>query len=719
MKGARKIILIPTYNEKDNILGLLSRLTASYPDTEVWVIDDNSPDGTGAAVESFAKGNTSVRLIKREKKNGLGEAYKHALRIIQGMDDVALVLTMDADGSHDSASVAALFSALEDKDMAIGSRYVKGGAIDGWDRKRLLLSSGGNLYIRLLTGIPIRDSTAGFVAYRKAALDRLDLGRLSSAGYSYQIEFKNAMLESGSSYTEVPITFHERRIGSSKVSFKIVAEGLLTPFHIFFQKMRKLRLRSWIAAALILATVFFAFFRLTESPSVWYDEGLYIQMADHISQGEPSGFQTAPGKIENVSKVSVGYPLTYPIALLFRIFGYDIATARVFMAACIILLVIFSYLLARRSFAAGAALFSLALVSMFPPLYGNGKSVLGEVPGILYLVISLYALNRGLKGSRFALVLAGVFAGLSAVTKPIFILIVPAFVIALFVARKSHGLRAKDILVAIISAAAPVLVWIVTQFGMGDSFREIVGFYANPQPGQGILATLGSNLAHIFSDFGLLYLVIVMAVWIISFIVRRKSSRAIGLVEAMAFTFSLLIVLAYLRTAGYNRYLFPAQMISLIYFPEAISWVFSRAREKLRLSPLFQSTLVPLGVLLLFVAGIYQLMFNSWVADSYSSHKTEFWQEYFTSHDLQNVLFYDVPEVAIFARNPEFYQYILMAPASGINVGSANLVGLKEGTFDTVIMTRSKFEDMGKDVMRHYREVGAPYKYVILDRKPL
>lgn len=718
MKGARKIVLIPTYNEKDNILGLLSRLTASYPDTEIWVIDDNSPDGTGAAVESFAKGNPSVRLIKREKKNGLGEAYKHALRIIQGMDDVACVLTMDADGSHDPASVGALFAALADRDMAIGSRYVKGGAIDGWDRKRLLLSSGGNLYIRLLTGIPIRDSTAGFVAYRKAALDRLDLGRLSSAGYSYQIEFKNAMLESGSSYTEVPITFHERRIGSSKVSFKIVAEGLLTPFHIFFQKLRKMRLRSWIAAALILATVFFAFFRLTESPSVWYDEGLYVQMAQHVSQGEPSGFQTAPGKIETVSKASVGYPLTYPIALFFKIFGYSIATARSFMAICVILLVIFSYLLARRSFAAGAALFSLALVSMFPPLYGNGKSVLGEVPGILYLVISLYSLSRVLKGSRIALILAGVFAGLSAATKPIFILIVPAFVVALFIARKSHGLRAKDISLAIAAAAAPVLVWVVTQFGMSDSFREIIGFYANPQPGQGILATVGSNLAHIFSDFGLLYLVIIMAVWIASFIARRKSGRRAGLVELTAFIFSLLIALAYLRTAGYNRYLFPAQMISLIYFPEAVSWVFNRAREKLRLSPLFQSTLVPLGVLVLFAAGVYQLMFNSWVADSYGSHKTEFWQGYFASRDLPDVLFYDVPEVAIFARNPEFYQYILMAPASGINVGSSNLAGLKEGAFDTVIMTRSKFEDMEKGAMDRYLQVEAPYKYVILSKKP-
>ena len=716
MKGSRKIILVPTYNEKDNILGLLDKLVSLYPEVEIWVIDDSSPDGTGVVVDKFAANHSKVRLITRAGKNGLGEAYKHALRLVQKLDDVWAVLTMDADGSHDPERVGALFSALENSDVVVGSRYVKGGGISGWDKRRLMLSWGGNLYVRLITGFPIRDATAGFVAYRRSAFEHIDFDKISSSGYSYQIEFKNALFESGASFTEVPITFYERRLGISKVSGNIVAEGLLIPLHIIFQKVRKMKILSYVAVGLMLATAFFSFYKLSESPSVWYDEGLYFQMASHVASGEPAGFQDVPGHIETVSKVSVGFPLVYPIALLFRLFGTDILVARSFMASCIILLTLLVYALVRKSFFPGAALFALALVSMFPPLYGNGKSVLGEVPGIMYLVASLLCLYsaRGSGKTGFKLFLAGIFAGLSAVTKPIFILALPAFAVGLFIGWKRRELSGKSIAVWVSSAILPFIVWIATQFQAGDSIRDILAFYSNPQPGNSLVGVIFSNLGHIFSDFGLLYLVVVMVVWVMSFIVRARERRPVNIVEIFAFAFSLLIAAAYLRTAGYNRYLFPAQIVSLIYFPEAVSSIFILIRRKMKLSTLFQATLVPIGVGILFLAGAYQLMFHSWVADYYGSHKTAYWQDYFQANDLKNALFYNVPEVAIFDRDASYSQYLDLAPASGINVGKANVDLMKKGVFETVIMVGTAYDSMKKDLSRSYHPVEMAYKYVIL-----
>ncbi|HEX7724162.1 MAG TPA: glycosyltransferase [Candidatus Paceibacterota bacterium] len=730
MKGSRKIVFIPTYNEKDSIIGLLEQMVRLYPDLEIWVIDDNSPDGTGAIVTAFAKKHPQVRLVTRTEKNGLGEAYKHAIHMVQNQPDVFAVLTMDADGSHDPLKVGELFAALgTTADVAVGSRYVPGGAISGWDRRRLALSAGGNFYVRALTGFPIRDATAGFVAYKRSALDRINLSTISSAGYSFQIEMKNALVETDARFTEVPITFYERRLGVSKVSGNIIAEGLLIPWHIMLQKFRRFKARRYLALVLVLATVFFATYKLSESPSVWYDEGLYSQVAAHISAGETAGFQTSPDKIETISKLSVGYPLTYPVALFYKLFGTNVPAARSFMAITIIALVLAAYSLAMNSFAPGVALFSIALVSMFPPLYGNGKSVLGEVPGVLYLVLSYLCLQKVVRrvtispdGAKpvtrvgLGLILSGLFLGLSAVTKPIFIVAAPASLLALIIAVRRGQVSLKGLWVWLVSAIVPGLVWIVTQFHAGDTIRDVIGFYSNPQPGHSLFSLIVSNLHHIVTEVGLLYVAVTMAVWIISIVVRMRMRRRIGTVEIGAFTFCLLICAAYLRTVGYNRYVFPAQIISLIYFPEALFYIFAPLRNRFKLSGLFQSTLIPIAVLLLFLAGVWQLMFHSWVADYYGSHKTQYWQEYFATHTLPNTLFYNVPEVAIFASQKDYSQYLNVAPDAHISIGDANIELLKQGRFDNVIMNQNDFETMKTDVQRHYKPVDTAYKYVVLTR---
>jgi len=718
MKGFRNIILIPTYNEKESIGGLLVTLLSLYPEIEIWVIDDNSPDGTRDIVEEIISENPRVRLIKRDSKEGLGAAYKHALSLIKKEDNIGSILTMDADGSHDPNSVGGIFSALDKFDLSVGSRYVNGGKIDGWDKKRLFLSWGGNIYVRTIIGFPIKDSTAGFNAFRKSILDKVDLEKISSFGYSYQIEFKNALVEAGATFTEVPITFTERKLGKSKVSVQIVAEGILTPLYILIEKIKRLTLKKYAVGFFMLFALFFATYKLTESPSVWYDEGVYFQVAQNVSHGQIDGLIESPDNIKKVSELTVGYPLIYPLALILKVFGSNIFIARLFMALWIMLLVVVGYRLSRRSFGSGVALFTIALVATFPPLYGNGKSILGEVPGLVYLLASLLFLHRATgkvsTNKNFSLIITGVFAGLCIVTKPIFILLVPAMLCAIFVARKRQIFSYKNIFTIILSAMVPFIVWLFVQF-KGASISTIIGFYSNPQPGE-LFSMISVNLKNIFSDVGLLYLVFALIVWSVSVWLRFRRKIKMDVVEIAGFVFSILIFVAFLRTAGYYRYLFPAQIVSLVYFSNSIAVIFESIRGKMKLSNLFEATIIPVLIVLLFFAGTYQLMFRSWVADYYTSHKTEFWINYFENNTPQNVLFYDVPEVAMFLKSNNYSQYLNLAPAAGITVGKDNIVLLKKASFDEVFMKISDYEDMKKDLEKYYRITDSPYKYVILTK---
>lgn len=229
----KDLVLIPTYNERGNIESIISRVRAAQPQAEIRVIDDNSPDGTADIVRSIAATDRMVRLYSRAKKEGLGEAYKDILSKIQNESGIRYVITMDADGSHDPVALESLINTLEmGYDMVIGSRYITGGKVTGWSKIRLLLSWCGNMYTRIIIGSPIHDSTAGFVAFRAKVIETLDLSTISGHGYAYQIEFKNALVKRGIKWKEVPITFIERKIGNSKISGRIVLEGIRMPWRI-------------------------------------------------------------------------------------------------------------------------------------------------------------------------------------------------------------------------------------------------------------------------------------------------------------------------------------------------------------------------------------------------------------------------------------------------------------------------------------------------------
>lgn len=222
----RVVVLVPTYNERESLPRLLSQVRREVPEVDVLVIDDNSPDGTGEIADEHAATDPQIHVLHRAAKEGLGRAYLHGFRwaLERGYD--ALV-EMDADGSHQAKHLPELLAALEDADVVIGSRWVSGGAAPNWPMTRKALSVGGNLYTKVLLGMPVNDATAGYRAYRASALARIRLDQVASQGYCFQVDLTQRAVRAGLTVTEVPITFVERDRGTSKMSPRVARESMV------------------------------------------------------------------------------------------------------------------------------------------------------------------------------------------------------------------------------------------------------------------------------------------------------------------------------------------------------------------------------------------------------------------------------------------------------------------------------------------------------------
>ncbi|HWH26790.1 MAG TPA: glycosyltransferase family 2 protein [Pseudolysinimonas sp.] len=221
----RAVVIVPTFNEVENLVDIVARVHAAVPSAHVLVVDDASPDGTGLLAEQLAAGDPRIHVLHRAGKAGLGAAYRAGFAWSLERDYEQIV-EMDADGSHDPAHLPALLGALSDADLALGSRWVAGGGTVGWPWHRRILSRGGSAYARLVLGLSQRDVTGGFRAYRAEALRRIDPAMLSSQGYSFQIELLWRASMAGLRIAEVPITFVERVNGASKMSGAIVVEAM-------------------------------------------------------------------------------------------------------------------------------------------------------------------------------------------------------------------------------------------------------------------------------------------------------------------------------------------------------------------------------------------------------------------------------------------------------------------------------------------------------------
>jgi dolichol-phosphate mannosyltransferase len=220
------LVIIPTYDERENLERIVERVVAAVPDAHVLVVDDASPDGTGKLADALADEDSRIHVLHRAGKAGLGAAY------IAGFDwalgnGYDVVVEMDADGSHAPEQLHRLLAALEHADVVLGSRYVPGGAVVNWPRRREVLSRGGNLYVRLALGVRLRDATGGYRAFRRHVLDGIDYAGVASQGYCFQVDLVRRAIDAGFQVVEVPITFAERERGESKMSGDIVREAFL------------------------------------------------------------------------------------------------------------------------------------------------------------------------------------------------------------------------------------------------------------------------------------------------------------------------------------------------------------------------------------------------------------------------------------------------------------------------------------------------------------
>lgn len=237
MTENKTLIIVPTFNELDNITKLIPDLLSRSANPDILIVDDNSPDGTAEFIQQLALRNDRIHLIKREKKMGLGTAYiagfKFALK-----NNYDFIFEMDADYSHDPKEIPNFLNAIQENDLVLGSRYSNGVNVVNWPMRRLLLSYFANIYTRIITGLPVKDATGGFKCFRRKVLETINLDRVKSNGYAFQIEMTYKAFKKGFRIKEIPIIFIDRMKGKSKMSKRIVREAITMVW--------KLRLRSLI-----------------------------------------------------------------------------------------------------------------------------------------------------------------------------------------------------------------------------------------------------------------------------------------------------------------------------------------------------------------------------------------------------------------------------------------------------------------------------------------
>ncbi|MBD0332203.1 MAG: polyprenol monophosphomannose synthase [Chitinophagaceae bacterium] len=236
-----KLVIIPTYNERENIEAILTAIYNLHQNFHVLIVDDNSPDGTADIVRQIkSQFQNTVFLEERKDKQGLGTAYIYGFKWAIARN-CQFIFEMDADFSHNPADLIRLYEACKygSADVAIGSRYVKGGGVLNWPKNRIALSKGGSAYTRLITWMPVKDPTAGFVCYKKEVLDTINLDEILFVGYAFQIEMKFAAWKLGFKIKEIPIQFADRKYGESKMNRGIVKEGILGVLKLRWQSLFK------------------------------------------------------------------------------------------------------------------------------------------------------------------------------------------------------------------------------------------------------------------------------------------------------------------------------------------------------------------------------------------------------------------------------------------------------------------------------------------------
>jgi len=468
----------------------------------------------------------------------------------------------------------------------------------------------------------------------------------------------------------------------------------------FFQK---------VSAILILFVFFFfSFFHITESPPFGFDEGWAVQVATNISQNGVDGLQFSPGNIEHVSVLtSVGYPLLYAEALWLKIFGAGVFQARTMMVLYMFGLVIVSFIFLRRLYGNNIALLSLALLVTFPPFYSFGKAVVGEVPVMFFLTLFLLFLNLATgesKRKQFWFIMAGIVAGLCIVSKTMALAFVPVLFFGVFLARKKGLVSWRDISYVVISALVPIFVWIVVNFQTGDTLTSVLDYYSNPAATKNVTETFVSNMYRLVTYAGSLFTLGLLAVWSTGIVIRFRSKINITLEESIAFIFSILTMISSLRMYGDARYLFSAQILAILFFPYSLSLIIKK------------KYICIYTIAVLCLVNLYQLSFDSYVADSYNSTSTKDISRYFSSiPETTSIFFYNSTNVIPLFHGNNYYQKIVMFEKWVLDSDFAPLV--ESGNVDMLVLSLQMSNADEGVSLEKYVEVAKFNKIRILKRK--
>jgi len=453
--------------------------------------------------------------------------------------------------------------------------------------------------------------------------------------------------------------------------------------------------------------LFFSIYKLTESPPVWMDEGIITQVAKNIALHGINGIQVAPEVFDPAWYVTTSYTVTLPISIIFSLFESGILQARSVMVFFIIVLYFATYILIKRN-RYSVVIFTLFFLATFAPLYGQGKNVLGEVPGLVFLVIGLIFLNNidlklNFKIKNLNFLIAGLFFGLSIATKPIFILILPALFCTFFIYRNKLLINKRIIIFTTVGLALPIIFWIFFQFGE-SSLHSVISLYSNPND-VSISKYVFTNIKRFFTEIQPMYALLLFLIWTFTGVFRYRKGIKPDFGELLAWIFSLLVFMAYFRTIGFYRYFFVPEILSIIY---VIPSIFNAIKNKKLIF------LVYILFLLLITFQFYQTVFNSWVADYYQSRRTENIQSYMSNFNNQNnIFFYQVPEVVLFATNNKYYQYFVITDS--LIVGEKELDYLIKGLPDLVIIP-ARIDPSTLTLFSHYHIKESFDRYHVLEK---
>lgn len=445
---------------------------------------------------------------------------------------------------------------------------------------------------------------------------------------------------------------------------------------------------------IMVVAVFFSTYCLKTSPPFWFDEGIFYQVVNNLAFQGVSGVQLAPGVFNDLTLISLGYPVFYPAAWIFRLFGASLLVERGIAVFFLLSLVVVSYFLVRKWYGTRAALITLALLVTFAPLYGNGKSFLGEVPGLFFLFAGILILTYlpRLNRSNFCLsLLAGLVLGMAISVKPSYLPVLPALVIGLVINWRVFLTTRKGqetMIAGLLGLAAALVIWVLTQFGVSASLSRIFAHYVNPYYVSDWWPVILSNLKRFFVESTPLHflLLFLAATW---FLFKRFwKKETVFASEITIFVFALLTLAAYLRTVGWYRYFFPAHFILFLFFVPAIksllNTLFKPGKHKIfwfwaAISALFLAQLLPLSK--------NTLSCNIDAPSAVEPYLTNLGSK-------ERVLFYSLPQLTARYSRFDFYQYIKMS--EHLQLGQDNIALINKGFFTVIFIESGKQREMSQ-----------------------